>query len=122
MWMYLANRAFLSGASAQKGLRDTEDHGMVVLPSPTAYDVDDGIDDGIDDVAESVHLVNPSMNELMQAIHTANQRPIIITQPGIQNNLQREGSGFRAIEESPTNSLTFVSMVGNVVSKGKQGF
>ncbi|XP_020805858.1 uncharacterized protein LOC110182191 [Drosophila serrata] len=117
MWMYLANRAFLSAASAQKGLRDIEDQGMVVLSSPSAqYDVDDGDDDA----SESVHLVNPSMNELMQAIHTANQRQIIITQPGIHNNFQSGGGTFRAIdnvggvEESQPNSLTFVGMTGNV--------
>ncbi|KAH8245299.1 hypothetical protein KR032_008485 [Drosophila birchii] len=90
MWMHLANRAFLSGASAQKGLPITEDQGLVVLSSPTAYDIDDGDD--------SVHLTNPSMNELMQAIHTANQRSIIITQAGIQPGiLQSGGSIFRAI-------------------------
>ncbi|XP_017021675.1 uncharacterized protein [Drosophila kikkawai] len=107
MWMQLANRAFLSGASAHKGLPDNESQGMVpeplvALPTDDAYD-------GMDDASESVHLINPSMNELFLAIHTANERPIIVTQPRIQASLQRGGRGN---EEPSSDRLTFARMMG----------
>ncbi|KAH8287318.1 hypothetical protein KR054_005801 [Drosophila jambulina] len=122
MWMYLANRVFMSGASAHKGLPDTEDQGvlpLVVLPPRPTHNTDDDVDD---DVAETIHLVNPSMNELMVAINNANQKPIIVTPPKnqIKNlNLQRAGRGFRAIgnEDSHPDSLTFMRMVGGGVSR-----
>lgn len=107
---------------------------LVILPLSLEDDDDGDYEEAGVNPAEGVHLTNPSMNELMRHLHTANQQPVIVSEQA-QANLQRcrlqQQAGFKAIDndsifagEPKPDPLAFMRMVGGMVSGelSPQGF